>query len=546
VSTYFGTDTHSAIVNLIDESREFVILVSPFLRIWPELHQALARAVLRGIDIEVLVQGPRKRTWDRDLAMLEELDIEVLEVPYSHAKVYVSEREALNGSANLTADAIGRSMEALMRFERAEEGTHWLELYETAQQAIDDYTRWANEQEPPEDVAEDLGEHIRELAEQGNARARSAHRFCVVCGDTASVDDSFVACTRCRATAISQGQDWRHLAGQRCTVCGGSSTTSPRRPRCSGCFDELRKVPSRSQPKWFVRGTAGRVQVWSRASFDWGMGPTLPESVADAIRSRLHVLLHEPKAVSVRVASPKSLSDLLLVALSPGQIDVEGIGRIRVERVGVRDVPLCGELGGSAVALYSDYSSSYEEIFDAWTTEAPLASWNFETQMDLATAGHGLTLAVMIRSRDTLNTQVQLPEPERVGLAVEMELAGPHGRPNEDPHAGLLPRNPTFLDWRSAASRLIHGMVASLHSYESEDIAPHLARLEPQQAEVIRSRLVMDAPLGTTKVQVDKSGTFLGWTSRVDRVAAIRIRYQPAEHWTLKASVSRALRRKVH
>ena len=103
-----------------------------------------------------------------------------------------------------------------------------------------------------------------------------------------------------------------------------------------------------------------------------------------------------------------------------------------------------------------------------------------------------------------------------------------------------------MFDWRSAASRLLHGMVASLHSYQADDIEPHLAGVEPKLAEVVRARLTVDAPLGPTRVQVDSKGRFLGWTSRTDRLAAIRISYQPAEHWSVTASVSEATLRKVH
>lgn len=94
------------------------MLVSPFVQMWPELRRALARAVARGVSITLITRGPRGRPRGEDLLVFEELEAKIMEVTALHLKAYLSEREALHTSVNLTRQSLDQSLESSLLFDR--------------------------------------------------------------------------------------------------------------------------------------------------------------------------------------------------------------------------------------------------------------------------------------------------------------------------------------------------------------------------------------------------------------------------------------------
>lgn len=96
MQTIVGTRAHDDIVRLIDSAERIVVLISPFIEVWPGLRRAVARAVSRGVHLTVITRGPRGPS-EEDMAVFYELDAEILEVPGLHLKAYLSEKAALTG-----------------------------------------------------------------------------------------------------------------------------------------------------------------------------------------------------------------------------------------------------------------------------------------------------------------------------------------------------------------------------------------------------------------------------------------------------------------
>lgn len=54
VQPIVGASLHAEIVAMIERAKVNVRLVSPYVRVWPELERAVARAVLRGVRVELI------------------------------------------------------------------------------------------------------------------------------------------------------------------------------------------------------------------------------------------------------------------------------------------------------------------------------------------------------------------------------------------------------------------------------------------------------------------------------------------------------------
>lgn len=87
----------SSVISLINNAKEFVVIVSPFnsLAGWDELINAINAASNR-IKVSYYVRK------DEGKNGIEEINVDVYEVPLLHAKMFFSETEALISSGNLT------------------------------------------------------------------------------------------------------------------------------------------------------------------------------------------------------------------------------------------------------------------------------------------------------------------------------------------------------------------------------------------------------------------------------------------------------------
>ena len=117
MQTLVNTYIPDEVVGLIERARTSVILVTPFLRTWPALDRAVARAVARGVAFTLVTRG-RGGPTPRDLHVFHELEATIREVDDLHLKVYLSDREAIETSANLVSDARGRSLESAKWYDR--------------------------------------------------------------------------------------------------------------------------------------------------------------------------------------------------------------------------------------------------------------------------------------------------------------------------------------------------------------------------------------------------------------------------------------------
>ena len=91
------TESINTIISVIEESKEFVILVSPYTDLvgWENLKDAINSADKRGVEVLYYVRE------EEGVPGTEDLNISLFEVPNLHSKMFFSESEAVIGSAHL-------------------------------------------------------------------------------------------------------------------------------------------------------------------------------------------------------------------------------------------------------------------------------------------------------------------------------------------------------------------------------------------------------------------------------------------------------------
>lgn len=92
------TENIDRIIAMIENSKEFIVIVSPFndLTGWDNLKNAINKASENNIDVSYYVRA------GEGTKGIEGLNVNIFEVPNLHAKMFFNESEALISSGNLT------------------------------------------------------------------------------------------------------------------------------------------------------------------------------------------------------------------------------------------------------------------------------------------------------------------------------------------------------------------------------------------------------------------------------------------------------------
>ncbi|HZN37925.1 MAG TPA: phospholipase D-like domain-containing protein [Planctomycetota bacterium] len=96
------------VLSLVERAESYAVMVTAYVDPWPSLELVLREAVARGVDVHLVTRSTddthndktkRAKSIDRIVA----LGVKLHEVDWLHTKLYVSEKEAIVTSLNLTA-----------------------------------------------------------------------------------------------------------------------------------------------------------------------------------------------------------------------------------------------------------------------------------------------------------------------------------------------------------------------------------------------------------------------------------------------------------
>lgn len=213
-----------AIVDLIDEAKEVVVLVSPYLDLWKRIEDAIERAVKRNVDVTVFFRSDSKKKYEAIIKQLVEVGVGVGDIENLHVKLYYNEQCAIVTSMNLYDYSDRNNFELGVIIddrESLEEIDHYIDrLGENAKKSI---------KNPLTSIVSGLGKGLKKAAEKLNNKG-----YCIRCGERIKLDGNRPLCDKhYKSWARYKDEDYEE---KYCLYCGKKHKTSYSRPLCKTCW----------------------------------------------------------------------------------------------------------------------------------------------------------------------------------------------------------------------------------------------------------------------------------------------------------------------
>lgn len=237
--------TTSEIENIINNAKNGLVLISPFIKIPDSLFQNLRAADQKGVKI-TLVYGKT----ELEPTIIEKLhqlnNIKLYFLDNLHAKCYFNEQSMVITSLNLYdfSEQNNREMGVLVTRqddevvfnEAAREAKMIISLASRSdfnvqvkeQPKIQVKTQQSLEKQKPKSI------WFRDLSDIFPSIFGSAHGYCIGCKTKIEYDEYRPYCPECYKAWVKD--KWRKA--NYCHSCGRQSTTSINKPLCRSCFDK--------------------------------------------------------------------------------------------------------------------------------------------------------------------------------------------------------------------------------------------------------------------------------------------------------------------
>lgn len=212
-SVFLDDEVLPQILQIVRDGSQLVTFVTPYVRLWGHLQDAMVEAMDRGVAVSFVVRAG-ERNQSEELEWLRDHGVKVCEVPHLHAKVYLNEKTVMVSSMNITEKSTTNSLEFAM-IVRSEDDAKKLRDYAAR------LTRKVNAPRParpPRQQTEQAGICIRDGAKMEFNAARPL-------------------CPKCY---LEWAKYKNELYEERyCHSCGKRTKTTYARPLCHDCYKKL-------------------------------------------------------------------------------------------------------------------------------------------------------------------------------------------------------------------------------------------------------------------------------------------------------------------
>jgi hypothetical protein len=222
---------------LITNSRERLVLISPYLQV-SQIHlDRILEAEARGVQISVVCIKIKLRESQRDqLARITRLDLRFLE--NLHAKCYANESGMVITSMNLYeySEKTNREMGVFLNAGEPSFGVAWREIESILAAARPEQLAAVGDDRSPTRDFRGKGDVPTRAVERRQASARG---FCVRCRGSVRLDPERPFCIECYSTwSVYENEEYPE---RWCHDCGADADTSMARPLCRPCFGAPRR-----------------------------------------------------------------------------------------------------------------------------------------------------------------------------------------------------------------------------------------------------------------------------------------------------------------
>jgi len=201
------------ILQIVRDASQLVTFVTPYVRLWGHLQNAIDEAIGRGVAIWFVVRAGEKKQSEQ-LEWLRKHRVRVSEVQHLHAKIYLNERKVIVSSMNITEKSTTNSLEFAMTVQSEDDSRRFRDYVARLTGRVDT-------SRPARPVRRDI--------EQGG--------ICVRDGSKMAFDTSRPLCAKCYLEwAKYKNEDY---VEKYCHSCGKPTKTTYARPLCLACYKKL-------------------------------------------------------------------------------------------------------------------------------------------------------------------------------------------------------------------------------------------------------------------------------------------------------------------
>ena len=248
-----------AVLRIIREAGEFVVLISPFNAFWTHLKNEIQEAIRRNVRVTLIYQAEAYARGDGTEWLIAQGGT-VFRHPNLHAKIYLNESSAMLSSMNLTQGSSRNSMDIGMLVDGSD--ATYKELLAYASRLRNLSTRIESETEdrvnrgsqhsegPPVAHADSVVDTLRRNRDEisrtalKTARAWITRGRCIRCQKIIPYDADNPLCEADYQTwNLYKNKDYQE---QFCHKCGKQFPTTYARPLCPACYSGSRsRLPLR-------------------------------------------------------------------------------------------------------------------------------------------------------------------------------------------------------------------------------------------------------------------------------------------------------------
>jgi phosphatidylserine/phosphatidylglycerophosphate/cardiolipin synthase-like enzyme len=221
----------AAVEQLVNGSTTHLILVTPYFKPWDRIAKAILGAKARGVKVTLLLRGgPDQPKQEANAKPFVAAGCMVVYLDRLHAKIYISDREAILTSMNLYEDSAVNSYEAAVRFGKEADEPHYksvaTQMAVLLRQAEQDAKVAALKAPPATATSEEATVRLNRL------KYGTGH--CIRCAATIPNNVGHPLCATCFASwSRFSNADYEESY---CHGCGAEKSTSFAKPLCKKCW----------------------------------------------------------------------------------------------------------------------------------------------------------------------------------------------------------------------------------------------------------------------------------------------------------------------
>lgn len=221
----------TTVINMIQQAKKHVYLISPYIKLWNHLSEAIEQALKRNVEVYVFIRADKLPEYENTCRSLLGMGANVFTVNLLHAKLYFNETECILTSMNLLDFSASNSEEVAFHV-----------FDQSVLDQLDDYISDLKSKAFRFQIALDTKSRAikrdREATKSvlGPGKQASGKGYCIRCKAEIDRNHKKPLCRKCNAL-------WAKYANPTyqevyCHLCGGKNDTSFSKPLCLDCFKQ--------------------------------------------------------------------------------------------------------------------------------------------------------------------------------------------------------------------------------------------------------------------------------------------------------------------